>query len=179
MAIKFVGHGSGDPCVMSPITLVSWLAAVPIPHLLGRWIGARLVDSAEDTTTEVTPFPAGAVPAHGRFVKPYSRKLAAAAAWRCGCQGGRKTILVPTRGNRRSAHRLRQVRRHGGSARACSSEIYPTIIRAKGGGLAAGSGKAGGVLVVPLVLLFATETSGRWLAALSADTVPEAVSVGG
>lgn len=82
---------------------------------------------------------------------------------------------------------------------AYSSEVYPTLIRARGGGLAAGAGKAGGVLVIamvtaaiaspslrttalagaiPLVLalgtvvFFATETRKRNLEEISADLVP-------
>jgi putative MFS transporter len=82
---------------------------------------------------------------------------------------------------------------------AYSSEVYPTIIRGRGGGLAAGATKAGGVLiiamvvaklaspsmrataligVVPLVLAlgaviaFGTETRERPLEEISANLVP-------
>lgn len=81
---------------------------------------------------------------------------------------------------------------------AYSSEVYPTLIRARGGGLAAGASKAGGVLVIAMVtasiaspsmratalagvvplllalaavIFYATETRKRKLEEISADLV--------
>lgn len=88
---------------------------------------------------------------------------------------------------------------------AYSSEVYPTIVRARGGGLAAGASKAGGVLIIaltaaaiaapsirttallgtiPLVaatvaaMVFGVETTRRQLDEISADLAP-AVAYGG
>jgi putative MFS transporter len=86
---------------------------------------------------------------------------------------------------------------------AYSSEVYPTLLRARGGGLAAGASKAGGVLVIamvtaaiaspsmratalagviPLVLAlgavvaFGTETKKRALEEITGDLAPAAAS---
>lgn len=85
---------------------------------------------------------------------------------------------------------------------AYSSEVYPTLVRARGGGLAAGASKAGGVLVIAMVtaaiaspsmratalvgviplllavsavVVFGTETRKRALEEITADLVPAAV----
>lgn len=89
---------------------------------------------------------------------------------------------------------------------AYSSEVYPTIVRARGGGLAAGASKAGGVLIIaltvaaiaapsirttallgtiPLVLagvaavVFGVETTRRQLDEISAELAPAAAYGGG
>jgi putative MFS transporter len=58
---------------------------------------------------------------------------------------------------------------------AYSSEVYPTLIRARGGGLAAGASKAGGVLVIAMVTAAITSPSIRTTAL--AGAIPLALAL--
>jgi putative MFS transporter len=60
---------------------------------------------------------------------------------------------------------------------AYTAEVYPTVIRARGSGLSAGATKAGGVLILALVLVAFTAPSIRMTATLGAIPMAGAVIV--
>lgn len=125
--------------------------------------------------------------------------LTLVAAWMYGFWSSRKTILLLTvitvvaltlfavMGTSVVSHRTLlyallaiPIWASGSAAAALgaySSEIYPTRIRGRGSGLAAGTGKAGGVLVIALVVAAVAAPSVRVTALLG--TVPLMLAVAG